>query len=107
MFYTFTQIKYTLIKKILIIIACYVCFFISSCTKDATNETIQTIKIGGLFSLTGNWSTLGKPSVEAMNIALIDINHYMENKGSNIRFSTVVYDTKLDTAIAKNSIVKE
>ena len=92
-------------KKISIILACSVCFCFASCTKDSSNEAVQTIKIGGLFSLTGNWSTLGKPSVEAMNIALIDINHYMENKGSNIRFSTVVYDTKLDTAIAKNSIV--
>ena len=91
-------------KKISIILACSVCFCFASCTKDSSNEAVQTIKIGGLFSLTGNWSTLGKPSVEAMNIALIDINHYMENKGSNIRFSTVVYDTKLDTAIAKNSI---
>ncbi len=91
-------------KRISLLFAFSICLIICSCTKDSTNQAIQTIKIGGLFSLTGNWSTLGKPSQEAMNLALIDINHYMETKGSLIRFSTVVYDTKLDTAIAKSSI---
>ena len=78
----------------------------SSCKKDNAAASIQTIKIGGLFSLTGNWSSLGIPSQEAMKLALIDINQDLEEKGSNIRFSTVVYDTELDTTIAKNSITR-
>ena len=91
-------------KSFLILLTLSTSLLICGCTKDSTNEAIQTIKIGGLFSITGNWSTLGKPSQEAMNLALIDINHYLENKGSLIRFSTVVYDTELDTTIAKSSI---
>ncbi len=78
----------------------------SSCKKDNAASAIQTIKIGGLFSLTGNWSSLGIPSQEAMKLGLIDVNAYLEEKGSNIRFSTVVYDTQLDTTQAKNSITR-
>lgn len=77
---------------------------ISSCKKDNANTEIQNIKIGGLFSITGNWSSLGIPSQEAMKLALVDVNKYLEEKGSNIRFSTVVYDTQLDTANAKLSM---
>lgn len=78
----------------------------SSCKKDESAASIQTIKIGGLFSLTGNWSSLGIPSQEAMKLALIDINQDLEEKGSNIRFSTVVYDTELDTSMVKNLITR-
>ena len=78
----------------------------SSCKKDNAAASIQTIKIGGLFSLTGNWSSLGIPSQEAMKLGLIDVNAYLEEKGSNIRFSTVVYDTELDTTLAKNLITR-
>ena len=80
---------------------------ISSCKKDPVSETkTETIQIAGLFSLTGNWSSLGITSQEAMNIARTDINAYLENNGSKYRFSTSVYDTKLDTLLAKSSIEK-
>lgn len=75
----------------------------SSCKKDNTTAT-ETIRIGGLFSITGNWSTLGKTSREAMNLALVDVNEYMAQRGSRYRFSTVNFDTKLDPTEAKNSI---
>jgi branched-chain amino acid transport system substrate-binding protein len=80
--------------------------FLSSCKKDTPqdNQSIQTIRIGGLFSITGNWSTLGKTSREAMNLALVDVNEYMEQRGSRYRFSTVNYDTKLNPTEATNAI---
>lgn len=71
--------------------------FFSSCKKDTTENPVN-IKIGGLLSLTGNWSSLGITSQEAMNLAASDINSYMEKTNSPYRFSTVIYDTKLDTA---------
>lgn len=79
---------------------------LSSCSKEDPKDssTIKTIPIAGLFSLTGNWSSLGITSQAAMNLALEDVNEYMEQRGSNYRFSTVVYDTKLDTAFAKSSM---
>ena len=77
--------------------------FLTACKND-DNQKITTIKIGGLYSLTGNWSSLGKTSQEAMKLGLIDVNEYLEQTGSNYRFETVVYDTQLDTTSAKSSI---
>lgn len=74
-----------------------------SCTKDSV-PAVKTVKIGGLFSITGNWSTLGKASQAAMNIALEDVNAYLESRGVGYVFSTVNYDTKLDTTEAKLAI---
>lgn len=64
------------------------------------------MKVGGLFSITGNWSSLGKNSQQAMNLAVKDINAYFEESGSAYRLTSEVYDTKLDTTFAKTSIQK-
>jgi branched-chain amino acid transport system substrate-binding protein len=92
-------------KKQFVLLALVIIIFAVSCKKDDSAPSIQTIKIGGLFSITGNWSSLGIPSQEAMKLGLIDVNNYLEEKGSLIRLSTVVYDTELDTVLAKNAIV--
>ena len=76
---------------------------LSGCTKESGSSTID-IKVGGLFSLTGNWSSLGKTAQEAIAIAANDINQYMIQVGSNYRFSTIVYDTKMESATALTSI---
>ena len=78
-----------------------ICIF--SCTGSDDNP-VKTIRVGGLYSLTGNWSTLGKASQAAMNIALEDVNDYLEGRGSAYQFSTVVSDTRLDTTDAKGAI---
>lgn len=89
-------------------IFCFLTFSLlfSSCSKDSKMEDmkddIKTIPIGSLFSITGNWSTLGKTSREAMNLALNDINAYMEKRGSHYRFTAVHFDTKLEPSEAKN-----
>ncbi len=76
------------------------CFiFLLSCQKEDSNDPI-TVSVGGLLSLSGNWSSLGLTSQEAMNIAALDINRYLEIKGSRYRFAVSFYDTKLDTALA-------
>lgn len=73
----------------------------SSCKKEKENKIPEeNIKVGALLSLTGNWSTLGITSKAAIDIALEDINKYMANNGLGYRFSSVVYDTKLDGAMA-------
>ena len=76
-----------------------------SCRKETTLNHIN-VTIGGLLSLTGNWSSLGNTSQEAMNLAIININNYMVETGSPYRFSTVIYDTKLDTFLAQSFIKK-
>ena len=76
---------------------------VAACTKEdsSSSEAITTYPIAGLFSLTGNWSSLGVTSEAVLNIAIQDANAYLEDRGSQIRFSATVYDTKLDTALAK------
>lgn len=67
-----------------------------------TNDVPYTeVEIGALLSLTGNWSSLGVTSQKAIGLAIDDVNAYMEQKGTNIRLTGMVFDTKLDTAIAK------
>jgi branched-chain amino acid transport system substrate-binding protein len=74
-----------------------------SCEKNDVQE-VETIKIGALNSITGNWSSLGKTSKEAMSIALQEVNTYLENKNSAYRFSGEYYDTRLDVTEARNAI---
>lgn len=73
------------------------------CKKDSLTS-IKEVQIGALLSLTGNWSSLGLTSQEAIQMAIVDVNDYMEWTNSNLRFSSVVYDTKLDTSLAKQAM---
>jgi branched-chain amino acid transport system substrate-binding protein len=69
--------------------------------KKVNDSAITEVEIGALLSLTGNWSSLGVTSQKAIQVAIADVNAYMELKGTSTRFTSMVYDTKLDTAIAK------
>ena len=40
----------------------------TSCDEDTTGPDDSTIPIGGLFSITGNWATLGVASKAAMEL---------------------------------------
>jgi branched-chain amino acid transport system substrate-binding protein len=77
--------------------------FLFSCKGDS-DPAMRTVKIGGLYSITGNWSSLGKASQSAMNLALEDVNNFLEETGSIYRLSTVVSDTKLETTTALSAI---
>lgn len=90
-------------QKLLFIIPLLIGMFISSSKQNVPVVPIN-IKVAGMLSLTGNWSSLGITSQEAMNLAIKEINSHMELTGSRYRFSTVVYDTKLDTIAAKAAI---
>jgi branched-chain amino acid transport system substrate-binding protein len=56
------------------------------------------VVIGGIFSLTGNWASLGVTSKAAMELAVEDANAYAAGRG--ITFRADVRDTKLDPAMA-------
>lgn len=94
------QIKYTLAALVAF------GFLFSSCSRRNTGKevAIPPVKVGALLSLTGNWSTLGITSKAAMDIAIEDINDYMTRTGSNYRFASVVYDTKLFGSLASEYI---
>jgi branched-chain amino acid transport system substrate-binding protein len=80
---------------------CLVVFITMNGCKKTIDTTITEVEIGALLSLTGNWSSLGITSQKAIGLAIDDVNAYMEQKGTNIRFTGMVFDTKLDTTIAK------
>lgn len=90
-------------KRILSVVALVISLFLISGTKK-TSDDLVNIKVGGLFSLTGNWSSLGRTSKEAMNLAVKEVNSRMEQTGSRYRFSTAIYDTKLDPSLALAAI---
>ena len=81
----------------------FVIILMSGCEKTETN-TNQNVEIGALLSLTGNWSSLGITSQEAINLAVTDVNAFMQQKGNNIKFSATIFETKLEAALAKDGI---
>jgi branched-chain amino acid transport system substrate-binding protein len=56
------------------------------------------VVLGGVFSLTGNWSSLGVTSKAAMELAVEDVNAYAAGRG--VTFRADVRDTRLDPAAA-------
>jgi len=64
----------------------------------------QEIVIGGLFSLTGNWASLGVASKAAMEIGIEDVNQYLAAGSSGLHFTASIKDTKLDPATALTQI---
>lgn len=87
-------------KKTVVSVLVLVIVLITGC-KKVNDAAANEVEIGALLSLTGNWSSLGVTSQKAIQLAIDDVNAYMEQKGTATRFTGMVYDTKLDTAIAK------
>lgn len=76
-----------------------------SCNKeDNDNNNPETVTVGGLLSITGNWNTLGKTSQAAMEIAAGEINTYLRETGSRFTIDTKIFDTKLETGLATQMI---
>jgi branched-chain amino acid transport system substrate-binding protein len=74
--------------------------FTSACTHDNPTEFYKMVKVDGLFSLTGNWSSLGNASQAALQIAVVDANLYLQRKAAPYRLIASVHDTKLDPSTA-------
>lgn len=68
------------------------------------NET-KTYEISGLFSMTGNWTTLGITGNEAARMAVQDVNAWASQRGGKETISWRLYDTKLDPATAKANLL--
>jgi branched-chain amino acid transport system substrate-binding protein len=69
-------------------------------------STGQEVVIGGLFSLTGNWASLGVASKAAMEIGIEDVNQYLADGGSRLHFTASIKDTKLDAATALTQVTE-
>src|SRR5512138_210742 len=60
----------------------------------------RVVTLGGLFSLTGNWSTRGQTSKAAMELAIADVNQYLAGNAADIRFAATIEDTRLEPDVA-------
>ncbi len=80
---------------------------VQSCHKDGNSNKVKKVyNVSGLFSLTGNGSTLGVNSKAAVSIAVTDINNYLTAKNADFRMSADFYDTRLDPATAAQDFMK-
>ena len=68
----------------------------SVCGPSQASPVEREVVIGGLFSLTGSWSTLGQSARATMEIAVEDVNRYLEGNAAGIRFVPAIEDTRLD-----------
>lgn len=89
-----------------VIVLLLICLSSQNCTKSDTSPNPKTVNVAALLSLTGNWSSLGITSKAALEIGVKDVNAYMAEIGSNYRFTTTIYDTKLDTGLAKQFLIE-
>ncbi|MFM7015066.1 MAG: ABC transporter substrate-binding protein [Bacteroidota bacterium] len=87
-------------KKFIAVFSLTVGVLVAGCKKD-DEKNFTTLNVGSMLSLTGNWSTLGIPSKAAIEIAIEEINADFEARKVPFRFSSTIFDTKLDTALAK------
>ena len=82
----------------------------SSCERQpiAPVPAAHEVVLGGLFSITGNWSTLGRTGRAAMELAVEDVNAYLASNAAGNRFLAAVEDTRLDpdSALAQAKALK-
>src|SRR5262249_33060700 len=67
---------------------------------DSPRVKESEVVVGGLFSLTGGWSTLGQSSEAALEIAVEDVNAYLSRLDARIRFAALIEDTQLIPELA-------
>ncbi|HEU5175201.1 MAG TPA: ABC transporter substrate-binding protein [Gemmatimonadaceae bacterium] len=76
---------------------------LTACTESTAPPRGRVVLLGGLFDLTGNWSTLGEASKAAMELAVEDVNQYLAGNAADLEFAAAVENTRLDpdTALQK------
>ena len=77
---------------------------IAGCDNESTAPSNTEITIGGLFSLTGNWATLGVASKAALELGVEDVNQYLAAGKTGMHFTASITDTKLDPPTALTAV---
>ncbi len=90
-------------------IGCILAFFLASLvflfpqserTLAAGSALKKKLTVGGLFSITGSWSTLGQSSAAALRLAAEDLNAYFDRIGARFEVAIATEDTQLDPQVA-------
>lgn len=82
------------------VVALLLLAFLGSCDDSPIEPGPHEVLLGGLFSLTGNWSTLGVNAEAALELAVDDVNRYLTGNAADLRFVAVTEDTRLDPEVA-------
>jgi branched-chain amino acid transport system substrate-binding protein len=82
---------------------------LGSHSSAATQKPERQVLLGGLFSLTGDWSNVGINAGAALELAIDDVNRYLEGNAARIRFVAAIEDTRLnpDLALEKARALKK
>jgi branched-chain amino acid transport system substrate-binding protein len=72
----------------------------AACERSMSEAAEREVVLGGLFSLTGSWSTLGQTGRAAMELAIEDVNRYLAGNAAGIRFVAAIEDTRLEPDLA-------
>jgi branched-chain amino acid transport system substrate-binding protein len=66
----------------------------------AAQQRERVVPLGGLFPLSGSWSTQAQTLKAAMELAVDDVNRYLKGNAAGIRFTALIEDTRLEPALA-------
>ena len=69
---------------------------LTACASSPPKPPQREVLLGGLFSLSGNWSTLGQTGRAAMEIAIEDVNRYLAGNAAGVHFAAGIEDTRLE-----------
>src|SRR5687767_115085 len=82
---------------------CVICvLFLHGC-KDEFVDPKDKFKIGALLPLTGSAASVGESAEAAINLAVADINEYLNDIGNDLEIEVVIMDTGTvpDTTLQK------
>lgn len=95
----------SVLNRSLTVVAVLASLALAGCEDDPVGTTgNRDITIGALFSITGNWSTLGVTSKAAMQVGIADVNAYLASGSSGYHFTASIQDTKLDPQAALTAL---
>lgn len=75
---------------------------VAAACDDSTGVDRRDVTIGGIFSLTGTWSSLGVTSKAAMELAVEDAN--AQAAGTGITFRADIRDSRLEPTTALSAV---
>ena len=101
-FYTIPICRFSYSRSLFLISCILLSCVLLSCTKkdSDTSSLTNTIKLGAILDLTGDYSQAGLTGKAAIELALANLNQRYASVGSALRFSCTYADTHMDTVLA-------
>jgi branched-chain amino acid transport system substrate-binding protein len=72
----------------------------ATCASSPTDPGEREVRLGGLLPLTGGYAWWGSTTQAAMELAVEDVNRYLEGNAAGIRFVADIEDVQLDPQLA-------